>query len=81
MKPDHVFMLAGLVALAGSFKDAGGFPDNGPSIIAGTAGLAFLSSMSRGSAFARPVNALAGLTLLVAVFVYVPNLTKTKRKV
>jgi hypothetical protein len=79
MKPDQLFLLAGLVALAGSFKQHGGFPDNGTSIIAGTAGLAFLASMSRNTKFDKPVMAFGGLTLLVAIYVWIPGLTKQKK--
>lgn len=77
---DGIFLLSGGIAFAGSFAKSDGFPPNGYAIIGGTTALAFLSSLTAGNPLARAVTALAWLTLLVSIYVYVPALT-TKTKV
>lgn len=77
---DKVILGAGMIAFAGSFKQAGGFPENGYAIVGGTAALAFLSSFTNGTSLQKPVTMLAVLTLLAAVYVYVPGLTKPSKQ-
>ena len=77
---DKVILGAGMIAFAGSFKQAGGFPENGYAIVGGTAALAFLSSFTNGTSLQKPVTMLAVLTLLAAVYVYVPGLTKQPKQ-
>lgn len=80
---DKVFIGAGMIAFAGSFKDAGGFPENGYAIVGGTAALAFLSSFTNGTSLQKPITMLAVLTLLASIYVYVPGIAKqqTRKKV
>lgn len=79
-QPDHLVIAAGSLAFISNFKTAGGFPSNGIQTIAGTAVLATLFAFTKDSALAPAVSALAALILLVAVFVYVPGLTRTAKK-
>jgi hypothetical protein len=76
MSADHLIIGAGSLAFISNFKQAGGFPPNGITTIAATALLAFLAATTKDSAIAPAVSAFAGLVLLVAVFKYVPGLTK-----
>ncbi|HWV44724.1 MAG TPA: hypothetical protein VN039_01675 [Nitrospira sp.] len=76
MSADHLFIGAGSLAFISNFKQAGGFPPNGIATIAGTAVLAFLAAATKETAIAPAVSAFAALVLLVAVFQYVPGLTK-----
>lgn len=69
---------AGGLAFAGSFKDSGGFPENGYAIIGATVALVFLASTVSDTGLARPVKALAGLMLLVSAYRYIPAFTKGK---
>lgn len=73
-------MAAGSLAFVGSFKEAGGFPDNGYAIIAGTTALTFITSLTNGSAIEPAVKALAVLMVLGAAFRYIPGLSKTTSK-
>lgn len=77
---DKVFLGAGMVAFAGSFKQAGGFPENGYAILGGTAALCFISSFTNGTPIQKPVTALAFLTLLASIYTFVPGLTKNTTK-
>lgn len=74
---EGMVMASGALAFAGSFKEAGGFPSNGYSVIAGTAMLTFLASLTRNSPISQPVKALAVLMLLAAAIRYIPGLAKT----
>lgn len=76
--PDHLIIAAGSVAFIGNFKKAGGFPPNGIATIAGTAVLATVFAAGKDSDIAPALSAFAALVLLVAVFKYVPGLTKTR---
>lgn len=79
--PDGLILTAGALALAGNFKESGGFPENGYAIISGTVALAFILSFTNGTPLQSPSRAFAALTLLVAVYQYVPTLYKQgKRK-
>ncbi len=80
MTADGIVLGAGAVAFTGSFKDAGGFPGNGFSIIGATLLLAFLFSLTKEGPLAGPTKALAGLMLLAAVYRYTPGLFNRKAK-
>lgn len=71
---------SGGLALAGSFKEAKGFPPNGYAIVAGTAVLMFIVSFTDGSAIEKPVKAACSLMLIVAAIRYIPGLANTKHK-
>lgn len=75
----NLTMLAGGIAFAGNFKESGGFPENGYTIIAATATLTVIFAMTNRTAFAQPTAALAGLMVLAAVYRYVPAFTKGKK--
>lgn len=77
---DGLFIATGGVAFLGSFAEQGGFPSNGYAIIGGTAALTFLASLTNNSPISGPVKGLAALTLLGAVYRYVPALYKTSQK-
>lgn len=84
-KPDHLIIAAGTLAFVSNFKEAGGFPENGATTIAGTAALAAILATQRSSRIAPVVSAFAALVLLAAAFYYIPGLTKkqtgtTRRK-
>ena len=74
---------AGATSFAGNWKENGGFPENGYTIIAATVALTFFASFTSNTAIERPTKALAGLFLLAVVIRYVPglmNVKKTKNK-
>lgn len=72
MSAQGLFILAGIIAFAGNAKKSDGFPDNGYATIAATVALTFLGALTKGSRVERPIRALAVLSLLVAVYYYVP---------
>lgn len=79
--PDGMVLLAGGLAFTGSFIKAGGFPENGYAIVAGTAGLAFVVALASQTPLKPAVRAFTILVLLVAIMTYIPGLTKpAKRK-
>ena len=76
---DGMVIGAGAIAFAGSFKEASGFPSNGYSIVGATAALAVIFSLARNSPLEPAVKALAALSLLAAIYRYVPAFTPTKK--
>ena len=80
MNAEGMTILAGSLALAGSAKTEKGFPSNGYAIVSATIALVIIYSFAANTKLARPINALAGLTLLGSVFYYVPILFGTKKK-
>lgn len=74
----NLTLLAGGIAFAGNYKESGGFPENGYTIIAATATLVVIFAMANRTAFAGPLTALAGLMVLGAVYRYIPAFTKGK---
>lgn len=77
---DGMILAAGGLAFAGNFAKSGGFPENGYGIVGGTVALAFILALTKNTPISTPAKAFAGLTLLVAIYVYVPHLTKKNRK-
>ena len=72
---------SGVIAFAGNFKQAGGWPSNGVNIIVGTTALAILASIADNSVLAEPAKWLAILMLLSVLIRYVPKFTqKTAKK-
>jgi hypothetical protein len=80
MKSESIVLAAGGLAFVGSFKDAGGFPANGYTVISATVALVFLASMTDGTAFDPAIKGLAGLMLLGAAYYYIPAFTKKSTK-
>ena len=76
---DKLVLGAGMIAFAGSFKQAGGFPENGYAIVGGTAALAFITSFTNGTILQKPAVWLSVLLLMSAIYVYVPGLAKNKK--
>jgi hypothetical protein len=72
MGAEGMILAAGGLAFAGSFKESGGFPENGYAIMGGTVGLVFLAATVKNSAIATPVKWLAILMLLGAAMRYLP---------
>lgn len=79
MNADSLMLGAGSIALAGSFKEAKGFPPNGWAIVGGTVALAFLFALAKSGPLAGPTRGLAGLMLLVAIYRYTPGLFNRKK--
>lgn len=75
-----VIMSSGALAFVGSFKEAGGFPENGYAIIGGTTALTFLGSTVQGTKVEGPVRMFAYLVLLTAALKYIPSITNIKDK-
>lgn len=79
-KTENIVMASGALAFAGSFKEAGGFPDNGYAVIGATTALVFLASTVSGSRIDGPIRGLAYLTLLSASLRYIPTLANMPNK-
>lgn len=71
---------AGALSYAGNFKEAGGPPPNGVTVVAATIVLVFLASMTQKTPLDRPVKYMAGLMLLAAAIRYIPGLATNRKK-
>lgn len=78
MSAETLLIAAGGVTFAGNMAKAKSFPPNGVAIVAATVALVILASATKNTPLSGPVKALAGLMLLVAVYVNVPAFTKGK---
>ena len=79
MGAEGLLMAAGGVTLAGSIAKEKRIPGSAINILAATITLVILASTIRNTPLNRPITALAGLMLLVAVYVNVPAFTKGKK--
>lgn len=75
---EGLLMTSGAVAFVGSWKESGGFPEKGVTMVSSTIALVVLASLIKGE-WEKPVKALAAVMLLAVAIRYIPGLATNKK--